>query len=330
MAKKYTLKNKPIDVGSDDRHLSFLSDESKEQLKKAIAQKQIKKDAKTVDITEYLPEQYEQKIVPLENLVAAPDEWNFFSKPSKEKIIALAESIYYNGLLQPIVVREMENGTFQILAGHTRVEAYKALRDTLNDESYGQIAALAFPFNSLTDIQAEDIVCDTNFMQRGTLSTIETAKCIQLKARRLRGDNVARSKDNIAAKISEYYHIKRAMVFRWQRIANLIPELIDLSEKRQLTADSMYKLSAFSSKDQERLYKRAADYISNNTLRHVKAKHKLEDVIHLLKDDKVRRTLRYSVSAEDLNDREPILILVNKNEHEDVLTLLNKYKLILM
>lgn len=330
MTKKYTLKNKPVGIGSDDRHLSILSEESKAQLKKAIAQKQVKKDAKAVDITEYLPKQYIQKTVPLESLVAAPDEWNFFSKPSKEKVIALAESIYYSGLLQPIVVREMEDGMLQILAGHTRVEAYKALRDTLNDESYNSIAALVFPFNSLTDIQAEDIVCDTNFMQRGTLSTIETAKCIQLKAKRLRGDNVTRSKDNIAAKISEYYHIKRAMVFRWQRIANLIPELIDLSERRQLTADSMYKLSAFSSKDQERLYKRAADYISNNTLRHVKAKHKLEDVIHLLKDDEVRRIVRFSISAEDLNGRKPILILVNQNEYEDVLTLLDSQKLILI
>lgn len=332
MVRKFGLTNKPIAVGGDNKKLSILSDESRKQLKETIRKQQNKKEAKAVDISEYLPEQYVQKQVPVDILEEAPDTWNFFTKPSKEKIIALAESIYYNGLLQPIVVRELdsEGKRIQILAGHTRVEAYRALRETVGGEEYDTILALVFPFDTLSDDQAEDIVCDTNFMQRGTLSTMETAKCIQLKAKRIREKGRKRGDGSIASKISEYYHIKRASVFRWQRIANLIPELIELGEQRSLTADSLYKLSGFSPREQERLYARAKDYISNNSLRHIKTKHTIEDAIHIIKDDKVLRTLRYTVSAEELNGKVPLLALIDKDQYDDVLKAFNKYKLILI
>ena len=321
MAKKFGLINKPVVIGEDNKKLSILSDESREQLKETIRKQQIKKEAKTIDISEYLPEQYVQRQVSIDVLEEAPDTWNFFVKPSKEKIIALAESIYYNGLLQPIVVRELDNKgkRIQILAGHTRVEAYRALRETVGGEDYDMISALVFPFDTLSDDQAEDIVCDTNFMQRGTLSTMETAKCIQLKAKRIREKGRKRGEGSIAAKISEYYHIKRASVFRWQRIANLIPELVELGEQRNLTADSLYKLSGFSPREQERLYTRARDYISNNSLRNVKTKHTIEDAIHIIKDDKVLRTIRYTVSAEELNGRRPVLLLIDQTRYDDVL-----------
>ncbi len=330
MAKRYGLTNKPVEVGDQNKKLSLFSDNSKERLKEALLRQQNKKEAKSVDISEYLPEQYIQKQVPIDILEAAPDEWNFFAKPSKEKIIALAESIYYNGLLQPIVVREMDAAgkSLQILAGHTRVEAYKALRETTDLQEYAMIAALVFPFNTLSDDQAEDVVCDTNFMQRGTLSTMETAKCIQLKAKRIREKNHKYGEGSVASKISEYYHIKRASVFRWQRIANLIPKMAELAEIRQLTADSMYKLSAFAPAEQERIYNRAADYISNNSLRPVKAKCRVEDVIRILKDDKVpARIFRYSVPAENLNGKQPILILIENDRYSDILKLLKQNKI---
>ena len=332
MVKRFGLTNKPVAIGDENKKLSILQDDSKKQLKETLLRQQNKKETKTIDVSEYIPEQYIQKQVSVDILEAAPDAWNFFAKPSKEKIIALAESIYYNGLLQPIVVRELDikGKTLQILAGHTRVEAYRALRETVGGDEYDTIQALVFPFDALSDNQAEDIVCDTNFMQRGTLSTIETAKCIQLKAKRIREKERRRGDGSVASKISEYYHIKRASIFRWQRIATLIPELVELGEQRELTADSLYKLSAYSPSEQLKIYRRAADYISNNTLRSVKAKHKVEDVIHILKDDKIQRSLRYSVSAEELNDRMPVLVLVDKTKYDDVLKLIKQYNLILI
>ena len=320
-------------IGDDNKKLSIISDEAKNELKQRITHGS-KKNPKpeTIDIMPYLPTEYTYQVVPCEYLEPAPDEWNFFTRPSKEKILALAESIYYNGLLQPIVVQVLDGNEkkLQILAGHTRVEAYRILRETLQNDTYAQIPALVYASSILSDEDAKDIVCDTNFMQRGTLTPMETARCIALKAQRLRG-NALRSKEPIANKIAEYYHMKRSSVFRWQRIANLIPELAILAEQRQLTTVNMYKLAAFSPEEQKKLMRRAADYISNNALRPVKTKHKIEDIIRILKDDKIPDIpIHYSVSAEVLNERYPVLILIDKTRYEDVLKILKQNNLILI
>lgn len=333
MAKKFGLKNRPVEIGGTDTRLSILTEETKNELKNRLARGS-KKDASLdpVDISSYLSTGYAYETVPYEYLEPAPDDWNFFTKPSKEKILALAESIYYNGLLQPIVVRALDKTgkRLQILAGHTRVEAYRILRESLQDTTYAQIPALVYPYRVLGDEEARDIVCDTNFMQRGTLTSIETARCIALKAKRLRGDAL-RSKEPIVDKIAEYYHMKRASVFRWQRIANLIPELAALAETRQLTMLNMYKLAAFSPEEQKKLMRRAADYISNSALRPVKTKHTLEDVIRILKEDTAPDiSIHYSVAAETLNGRRPILVLADTKRYSDILKLLQQHKLILI
>ena len=332
MAKKFGLKNKPVRIGDTDTKLSVLTEETKAELVQRLSHGE-KKEYDQVDIMPYLPTEYRYETVPYDILEPAPDEWNFFTRPSKEKILALAESIYYNGLLQPIVVRELddEGKRLQILAGHTRVEAYRILRETLGDPVYTRIPALVYSNSLLDDEEAKDIVCDTNFMQRGTLTPMETARCIALKAKRLRGDAL-RSKEPIADKIAAYYHMKRSSVFRWQRIANLIPELADLAETRQLTTVNMYKLAGFSPEEQKKIYRRAADYISNHSLKDIKAKHKVEDVIRIVKDDKAPDIpIHYFVSAELLNGRRPILILVDSMVYGDVLKKLkNNAKLILI
>ena len=42
-----------------------------------------------------------------------------------EKLLALANSIRENGLMQPVIVRQIEYGIYEILAGHRRTRACK-------------------------------------------------------------------------------------------------------------------------------------------------------------------------------------------------------------
>ena len=100
----------------------------------------------------------EIKIVPIFMLQPAPDDWNFFKPLPAERLAALAESIYAQGLLQPIVVRELdEEGTeLQILAGHNRVKAFVALQKALplEKENYASIEAKVFKYGMISDKQA--------------------------------------------------------------------------------------------------------------------------------------------------------------------------------
>lgn len=65
------------------------------------------------------------------SLQAPPQEWNKFDAISEDKRALMAESIYRNGLMQPIVVRAInkENTRFEILAGNTRNSIYDVLYD---------------------------------------------------------------------------------------------------------------------------------------------------------------------------------------------------------
>lgn len=69
----------------------------------------------------------EQKLdeVPLESVSPNPDQPRTSFKP--EEIQELAESIEKDGVLQPVLVRETEKGSYQIIAGERRWQACKKL-----------------------------------------------------------------------------------------------------------------------------------------------------------------------------------------------------------
>lgn len=62
--------------------------------------------------------------LPIESIVPNPDQPRTNFKP--EELEELSSSISREGLLQPIVVRRMEDGTYQIIAGERRWQASKA------------------------------------------------------------------------------------------------------------------------------------------------------------------------------------------------------------
>jgi len=74
-----------------------------------------------------------------------------------EKLNRMVESIQENGVMTPIIVRRKDDGTFEILAGHNRVNAAKIAELT---KVPGEIK------DNLTDAQAKIIVTDSNFLQR--------------------------------------------------------------------------------------------------------------------------------------------------------------------
>lgn len=269
-----------------------------------------------------IPEGYEIRKIPRSQLENAPDEWNFFSKPDKSKLLMMAESIYVNGLLQPIVVRELDVNRYQILAGHTRNTVFGILFDMLGDDKYLYIDAIIYPKNTLNDTQAQDIICDTNFMQRGNLPPREMTKCIMRKAQRLKEDHSYGGGD-IASKIAEEYHIKRSMVFVWKKLSNLIDEFNDIVENKTITVKNAYKLACLSQEDQKSLYRSHGNFITNESLRTVKASHSLKDIEKIIEEQFGVRTfsVRYEVPETFLHSPKdsPLLVYVSDKDRERLL-----------
>lgn len=122
----------------------------------------------TVPVEEYFPtrvgEVFDRGLdeVPIENIEANPDQprQNF----NTEYIQELAESIRREGLLQPILVRPMENGRYQIIAGERRWRA-------------SQLAGLEMVpvrFKEVDDDKSLELALIEN-IQRSDLNPIEEA-----------------------------------------------------------------------------------------------------------------------------------------------------------
>ena len=261
-------------------------------------------------------------------LVPTPADWNQFTEISKDKKILMAESIYYNGLLQPIVVRAInkDNSQFQILAGNTRNSLYGLLYDITNDEKYLSIDAKIYWYGELTDNQAREIVTDTNYVQRATLSARDRAFCIHNKIEMLKG----RRESDIMNKVAEQMNIKRSTVFYWDKMANLIPDFYELFQKDKISLKASSRLASFPKDIQRELYK-MRDLLTDEIIMKVPAKTVHDEIVakfHEIIDSLSAPTPAYSLEAmweEDgylmfktsekpPENSEPVLLYLPKNK----------------
>lgn len=79
-----------------------------------------------------------------------------FRAPSEERIAQIAESIRRNGVLSPLLIRPLEGGRYQILAGHTRKRAAMKLR-------YDTLPCIV---KKVDEAEAADILISDNLVQR--------------------------------------------------------------------------------------------------------------------------------------------------------------------
>ncbi|MEG2720522.1 MAG: ParB/RepB/Spo0J family partition protein [Oscillospiraceae bacterium] len=101
--------------------------------------------------------------IPIEMLV--PYNNQPFKPYSEEKLQLLAEDIQNNGVLNPVLVRQVDEDKFQILAGHNRVNACKKIN----------MYNVPCIIKNVTDVEAELIMLNTNLNQRDELLPSEKA-----------------------------------------------------------------------------------------------------------------------------------------------------------
>jgi len=107
-----------------------------------------------------------------------------------ERFTDMVESIKANGIIVPIIVRPLDDGTYEILSGHNRVEAAKAI---------GLETIPAIVQENLNDDEALLIVTETNLRQRGFESLLHSEKAIALKTHL----DVIKSQDKRTALLDE-------------------------------------------------------------------------------------------------------------------------------
>ena len=113
-------------------------------------------------LIEYKDEQFE-------SLTGRPQPFNAYSQ---EDLQNLAKSIYDQGVINPITVRPLNDGKYQILAGRNRTRAAKLA---------GKTEMPCIVRDDVDDVNAVLIMLDTNLEQRHKLSYSEKAYAYKMR-----------------------------------------------------------------------------------------------------------------------------------------------------
>ena len=188
--------------------------------------------------------------IPISELV--PFKNHPFKVVDDEAMLRTTESIAQFGVLTPLIARPLEDGGYEIISGHRRAHAAEAagltevpviVRDMDDD------AATVLMVDS--NLQRESILPSerafaykmkmdaikhqgerTDLQANGTSSQVET----KLRSDEIMGDEMGQS---------------RAQIQRFIRLTNLIPELLDMVDQKQISFNPAVELSYLTPEEQQ-------------------------------------------------------------------------------
>lgn len=207
-----------------------------------------------------------------------------FKVNDDEELAELAESIKVNGIISPIIVRKMENGHYEILAGHRRTKAA---------EKAGLYEVPAKVLN-VNDEQAVIIMTDTNLKHREKILPSERAKAykMQIEAYKCQGKRTDLIKavqdelnfgtngtevNNFGANgtkvesrsiVAELNNTSPLQVSRFLRLNELLPELLELVDLDIIPMRAGVDLSFLTEDEQQIL----ANYIEEGIIKKIDLK----------------------------------------------------------
>lgn len=162
----------------------------------------------------------------------------------------LAESIKAQGIISPLIVRPMDGKTdeYEVISGHRRL--YAAIKAGLTE-----VPALIYP---LDRNQAIIAVVDSNLHREKLLPSEKAfAYKMKLEAMKQQGKRTdlalsqLATKSDSAAEIGKATNESRDQVFRYIRLTNLIPELLQKVDEGAIAFSPAVELSYLTEKQQE-------------------------------------------------------------------------------
>ena len=178
-------------------------------------------------------------MIPVDNLV--PFDGHPYKVLDDDSMNDLMESIQESGILEPLTVRPLENtDNYEIISGHRRYHAAKKA---------GLTEVPAF-IRAVSRDEAAIMLVDSN-LHRERILPSEKAFAYKLKAEALnrqgkRSDltsSQVATKLDTAAEIGSASGESRDTVYRYIRLTNLIPELLDMMDENKIAFSVGVELS---------------------------------------------------------------------------------------
>lgn len=172
-----------------------------------------------------------------------------FKVVDDEAMLRTTESIAQYGVLTPLIARPLEDGSYEIISGHRRAHAAELAGLT-------EVPVLV---RRMDDDAATVLMVDSN-LQRENILPSERAFAYKMKLEAMKhkaGRPTKNNSDQVgpnswsAQVVADEAGESKSQVKRFIRLTNLIPEVLDLVDQKQISFNPAVELSYLKPEEQE-------------------------------------------------------------------------------
>ena len=198
-----------------------------------------------------------EKVVEIPLSELHPFKGHPFKVKDDEAMMETADSIKQYGVLVPAIARPDPEGGYELVAGHRRHRA----------SELAEKETMPVIVRDLDDDAATIIMVDSN-LQRESLLPSERAFAYKMKldAMKHQGERVDLTSSQVGTKLrtdqamAEELGESRNQIQRYIRLTNLIPELLDMVDQKQISFNPAVELSYLAPEEQE-IFMQAMDEV---------------------------------------------------------------------
>ena len=195
-----------------------------------------------------LPKIYD---IPLSEIDEFPD--HPYQVRMDEDMTQLVESVKERGIITPVILRKKEDGRYEMVSGHRRMKACEL----------AGLETVKADIQNLTRDEAIVLMVESN-LQRSTILPSEKAKAykMRLEAMKRQGQRTDLTSSPVdkklqgitsAAQIGEKGGDSQPQVYRYIRLTELVPGLVNLVDEGRIAMRPAVELSYLSKQEQEDL-----------------------------------------------------------------------------
>ena len=172
-----------------------------------------------------------------------------FKVVDDEAMLRTTESIAQYGVLTPLIARPLEGGGYEIISGHRRAHAAELAGLT-------EVPVLV---RQMDDDAATVLMVDSN-LQRENILPSERAYAYKMKLEAMKRTAGRPSKENVSQLgtqkrsdqiMAEELGESRNQIQRYIRLTNLIPELLEMVDQKQISFNPAVELSYLAPEEQD-------------------------------------------------------------------------------
>ena len=174
-----------------------------------------------------------------------------FKVVDDEAMLRTTESIAQYGVLTPLIARPLEDGSYEIISGHRRAHAAELAGLT-------EVPVLV---RRMDDDAATVLMVDSN-LQRENILPSERAYAYKMKLEAMKHQAGRPAQENYSQvgnnsgklsseEMAEELGTSKNQIFRFIRLTNLIPEVLDMVDRKQISFNPAVELSYLKAEEQK-------------------------------------------------------------------------------